>query len=437
MRFADFISQQNKILSLNDQANQDRELTQGNIEMILNIVQKINNSLVLEEVLNLVMFNAIRIAQAERGFLLLLDDSNDLRYKVGMNINGEFLPEEDFEISKSVVKDAFELGETICIEDARADRNFQSRQSIMNLELQTIICTPLITNGEKIGVIYVDSKKLTNLKKSEIIRMFEILAGHAAIAIRNAKLYQNLNRAFNEVQEMHEKLIKSERLLLKKELNAQIGEEVQNLVHLALLENESVLKRIQRINKNQPIDEETLEQLVQKLEISSESIRKIQRYAHALITSTRFEVSKTLGDINKSIRNIVSYIKKTKKFKDVTFELNLDKLPLIEYDHEQIEQAVINLISNSVEKKSDCHIRISTFHDQDSNQIVVKINDNGPGIPHEIQKQLFIQRVNTGIEGKGYGLLIVKKIIDNHNGKIHCVSEPNKGATFYFSLPIS
>jgi len=437
MRFADFISQQNKILSLNDETRENKELTQGKIEMILNIVQKINNSLVLDEVLNLVMHNAIKLAQAERGFLLLLDDSNDLRYKVGMNINGEFLPEEDFEISKSVVKDAFELGETICIEDAKADRNFQSRQSIMNLELQTIICTPLITNGDKIGVIYVDSKRLTNLKKSEIIRVFEILAGQAAIAIRNAKLYQSLNRAFNEVQEMHEKLIKSERLLLKSELNAQIGQEVQNLVHLALLENESVLKRIQRINENQPIDAETLEQLIQKLEISSESIRKIQRYSQALIASTRFEVAKSLGDINRSIRNIVSYIKKTKKFKDVTFELNLDKLPLIEYDFEQIEQVIINLISNSVEKKPDCHIRISTFHDQDSNQIVVKVNDNGPGIPQDIQKRLFIQRINTGVEGKGYGLLIVRKIIQNHNGKIHCVSEPNKGSTFYFSLPIS
>ncbi|MCR4417525.1 MAG: ATP-binding protein [Ignavibacteria bacterium] len=436
MRFADFISQQNKILSLNDDASQEKGLGQENMEMILNIVQKINNSLILEEVLNLVMYNAIKLARAERGFLLLLDDSNDLRYKVGMNINGEFLPEEDFEISKSVVKDAFDLGETIYIEDARADRNFQSRQSIMNLELQTIICTPLITNGEKIGVIYVDSKKLTNLKKSETIRMFEILAGHAAIAIRNAKLYHNLDRAFNEVQEMHEKLIKSERLVLKKELNAQIGQEVQNFVHLALLENESVLKRIQRINENQPVDGETLEQLIQKLEIASESIRKIQRYAQALIASTRFEVSKNLGDINRSIRNIVSYIKKTKKFKEVTFELNLDKVPLLEYDHEQIEQVIINLISNSVEKKSDCHIRISTFHDQESNQVVVKINDNGPGIPQDIQKQLFIHKINTGVEGKGYGLLIVKKIIDNHNGRIYCVSEPNKGATFYFSLPI-
>lgn len=433
MRFADFISQQNKIYEL----NQDNlSVKSENMEMILNIIQKINNSLVLDEVLNLVMINAIRLAQADRGFLLLLDDSNELRYKVGMNINGEFLPETEFEISQSVVRDSFDLGESICIEDARSDRNFQSRQSIMNLELQTIICTPLITNGEKLGVIYVDSKKIMNLRKSEIIRMFEILAGHAAIAIRNAKLYHSLDKAFNEMQEMHERLIKSDRLALKREINSQVGQEVQNLVHLALLENESVLKRIQRININQPIDAETLEQLIQKLVIASDSIRKIQRYSQALVSSTRFEASKKPGDINRTIRNVISYLKKTNKFKNATFELNLDKIPQVEYDYEQIEQVIINLVNNSVDKKHDCHIRISTFHDQDNNQIIVKMNDNGPGIPPEIQRQLFLQRINTGIEGRGYGLLIAKKIIDNHNGKIYCVSEVGKGATFYFSLPI-
>ncbi len=434
MRFADFISQQNKIYDLND-VNQN--IKNDDMEMILNIIQKINNSLVLDEVLNLVLINAIRLAKADRGFLLLLDDSNELRYKVGMNINGEFLPEDEFEISQSVVRDSFELGESICIESAISDKNFQSRQSILNLELQTIICTPLITSGEKIGAIYVDSKKLMNIKKSEIVRIFEILAGHAAIAIRNAKLYQSLDKAFNEMQEIHERLIKAERLALKKEINSQVGQEVQNLVHLALLENESVLKKIQRINVNQPIDNETLQQLIQKLNIASESIRKIQRYSQALIVSTRFETTKKSGDINKTIRNVVGYIKKTNKFKNVTFELNIDKIPLIEYDHEQIEQVIINLVSNSVEKKSDCHIRISTFHDQENNLIIVKLNDNGPGIPPEIQKQIFHQRINTGYEGRGYGLLIAKKIIDNHNGKIYCVSEPGKGATFYFSLPVT
>lgn len=433
MRFADFISQSKKVFDINS-----NEIGKSDsMELILNIIQKINNSLVLDEVLYMVMINAIRLANADRGFLLLLDDTNELRYKVGLDFNGEFLQENDFEISQSVVKDSFELGETICIEDAKSDRNFHSRQSIMNLELSTIICTPLITNGEKIGVIYVDSRKLLNVKKAEIVKMFEILAGHAAIAIRNAKLYQSLDKAFNEMQEVHERLIKSERLALKREINSQVGQEVQNLVHLALLENESVLKRIQRLNTNQPISSEIKEQLVQKLMIASESIRKIQRYSQALVSSTRFDLTKKLGDINRTIRNVVGYLKRTNKFKNVTFELNLDKIPQTEYDHEQIEQVLVNIIVNSAEKRPDCIIRISTFHDQDNNQVIIKINDNGPGIPFEIQRQLFIQKINTGIEGKGYGLLVSRKIIDNHGGKIYCVSELGKGATFYFSLPVT
>lgn len=434
MRFADLISQHNNIHQINgDSVN---VLKSENIEMILNIVQTINNTQVLEDILSLVIFNAIKIANADRGFLLLLDDPNSLRYKVGMNYKGEYLPESDFEISTSVVKDALEIGESICIEHAKSDRNFQSRESIQNLELQTIICTPMIINSEKIGVIYVDSKKINNLKKSEIIRLFEILAGHAAIAIRNAKLFQSLNKAFNDLQDLSERLIKSERIVLKKEINSQIGHDVQNLVHFALLENDSVLKRLQRINIGEPLSKEFLEQLIQKLTFATENIRKIQRYSQALISTNNYEIDKKPGDLNRTLRNVIGYLKKLNKFKLATFELNLDKLPIVEYDHEQIEQVIVNIVTNSVENKKDANIRISTFFDQEFNQIVVKINDNGSGIPREILNQLFSQRISQ-IEGKGYGLLIAKKIIDNHNGRIYCISEPDKGATFYFSIPIN
>lgn len=434
MRFADLISQHNNIHQINDDSV--NVLKSENIEMILNIVQTINNTQVLEDILSLVIFNAIKIANADRGFLLLLDDPNSLRYKVGMNYKGDYLPESDFEISNSVVKDALEIGESICIEHAKSDRNFQSRESIQNLELQTIICTPMIINSEKIGVIYVDSKKINNLKKSEIIRLFEILAGHAAIAIRNAKLFQSLNKAFNDLQDLSERLIKSERIVLKKEINSQIGHDVQNLVHFALLENDSVLKRLQRINIGEPLSKEFLEQLIQKLTIATENIRKIQRYSQALISTNNYEIDKKPGDLNRTLRNVIGYLKKLNKFKLATFELNLDKLPLVEYDHEQIEQVIVNIVTNSVENKKDANIRISTFYDQEFNQIVVKINDNGSGIPREILNQLFNQRISQ-IEGKGYGLLIAKKIIDNHNGRIYCISEPDKGATFYFSIPIN
>lgn len=437
MRFADFISQKNNIFPITDTNEQD--FRKSTIEMILSIIKIINNSLVLEDVLNLVMINAIRIARAERGFLLLLDDSsNELRYKVGMNLNGEFLDETQFEISKSVVKDAFELGESICIENASSDVNFQSRVSIMNLELQTIICTPLIANNEKLGVIYVDSKQLSTLKKADTLHLFEVLAGHAAIAIKNAKLYQSLDNAFNELQTLHERLITSERIVLKKEINSQVGNEIQSLVHLALLENDSAMKKLQKIKTLiPPVYSDNMDDIIRKMQVALESIRKIQRYSQTLITSTHFELVKKTGDLNRTIRNVIDYLKKTNKFKLVSFEVNFDKLPLFEYDHEQIEQVIVNIFTNSVENKVDALIKIATYFDQENKQVIVKINDNGSGIPKEIQDILFYRRVTKQTEGRGYGLYLAKKIIDNHNGKIYCVSELEKGTTIYFSLPIN
>ncbi len=436
MRYNDFISQ-HKIGVIKQDDISTRSSKLENLELILNLLKKINHSLVLNDVLSLVMINTIKIAKAERGFLLLLDENNELRYKIGMNVKGELVPESAFEISLSVVKDAFELGESICIENALHDQNFHSRQSILNLELQTILCTPLIANNEKIGVIYVDSKSLQSIHRDEIINMFEILAGHAAIAIRNAKLYEDLNCAFIEVQQLHERLIKSDRIVLKKEINTQIGQEVQNLVHLALLENDSILRKIQKLPVNLPLRNEILQELVQKIHVATESVRKIQRYSQTLIASTKLEMKKELHDMNKTIRNVVQYLKQMSKFKKTDFILNLDKVPLIEYDSEQIEQVLVNLMNNSVEKRDDATLKISTLFDEDLKQIVVKINDNGPGISPDLMSELFITKSNRNSNGKGYGLIMAKKIVDNHGGKISVVSEVGNGATFYFSLPIT
>jgi len=436
MKYNDFISMQ-KMNAPRIRIDSERDFKLENIEMILNILKRINHSLVLNDVLNLVMMNAVKIAKAERGFLLLLDDNNDLIYRIGLNIEGEAVPESAFEISRSVVNDSFKYGESICVENALGDQSFHSRQSILNLELQTVLCTPLIANNEKIGVIYVDSKKLQAINKEEVIKVFEILAGHAAIAIRNAKLYEELNGAFNEVQSLHERLIKSERIVLKKELNTEIGYEVQNLVHLALLENDSILRKLQKIPSDVPMHPDDLQELVQKVYVATESVRKIQRFSQTLISSTRLESKKELRDLNITVRSVIQNVKQLNKFKKADFILNLEKVPLVGYDAEQIEQVLVNLLNNSIEKRDDATIKISTLNDEEFSQIVIKIHDNGPGISHDLAKDIFTPKVHKKVNGKGYGLIMAKKIIDNHNGKISCISENGRGATIYFSLPVN
>ncbi len=108
-----------------------------------------------------------------------------------MDSNGKELPESLFHISNSVVEDVFYNGQSRFIEGAQSDVTLESSKSILRLDLQTILCSPLITDENKIGVIYVDSKHLHKIKEKDITNTFEILAGQAAAAIRNAQLYQN------------------------------------------------------------------------------------------------------------------------------------------------------------------------------------------------------------------------------------------------------
>nr|MCU0405781.1 hypothetical protein [Ignavibacteriaceae bacterium] len=72
-----------------------------NLEIILNIVNTINRSLILEDVLELVLKNAIRLTNSERGFIVLQNNSGDLEFKLGLNEHNENLPKQLFEVSNT------------------------------------------------------------------------------------------------------------------------------------------------------------------------------------------------------------------------------------------------------------------------------------------------------------------------------------------------
>jgi len=119
------------------------------LEMILNVVRKVGTSLVLSDVLDLVLDEAIRITKSERGFLMLADGNRKLEFVTGRNAGGESILADGFHVSSSVLDDVFTTGESLCVEDALNDGRFDRRQSVLDLELKTIICSPLRTQERK------------------------------------------------------------------------------------------------------------------------------------------------------------------------------------------------------------------------------------------------------------------------------------------------
>ena len=407
-----------------------------NLEAILNIINTINRTLILNDVLDLVLKNAIRLTNSERGFIVLINNDENLEYKLGLDSEGNEVPEKSFQVSSTVVKDVFSTGQSLFLEGAQSDIEFNTSKSILKLDLQTILCSPLITDGKKIGVIYVDSKHLQKIKEREITGTFEILAGQAAAAIRNAQLYHGQIEAYNALQEANSQLIEAERKTLKSGIDAEIGQSLQGLVHLALLETESLLRTIENAQKmteksNNGTESLLFDRLKLKSKVAIDSIRSIQKYAQVLLETSIMNLNKDTGDLNRTIQSVIKYLSPMKKYNLVTFTTEFNKLPEIEYDSEQIQHLLAHLFENSVNAKRDATITIKSY--VEDKKIILEIGDDGPGFPPEIKADPFSYFMNK----KGsYGLFLCKSIVDRHNGEIKIV-DSRKGALIKILLPLS
>ena len=137
--------------------------------------------------------------------------------------------------------------------------------------------------------------------------------------------------------------------------------------------------------------------------------------------------------VEESIFNLKMAIEKN------NVKITKDPLPTVFVNHSQMIHVFQNLFANAIKFRSKKTPIIHIFAQKEQNQWIIGVSDNGIGIDPQYNKRIFdvFQRLHrrTEYEGTGMGLFITKKIIERHNGHIWVDSKPEKGSTFYFSLP--
>ena len=155
------------------------------------ITRTLNSSLDLDEVLEHVMDQVIAVTRAERGFLMLYDESRqDLVFRVARNMDRSDLESPNFQVSTTILRQVQQTRQPVLTDNAQGDDRFSGGQSIMVLGLRSIMCVPILVKTHLIGLVYVDNRLQAGLFNQEHLALLSAFAGQAGPAIENARLYQ-------------------------------------------------------------------------------------------------------------------------------------------------------------------------------------------------------------------------------------------------------
>jgi adenylate cyclase len=175
------------------------EAERGNSLALAKIGGVVNSSLELNEVLRIVMDNIIRLTGAERGFLMLRNEKGEMITEVARNWEQESLKSSEAATSRTIVQRVIESGVPIITTNAQEDQRFVGQESIVALNLRSILCVPLKVKNDLIGAIYADNRIRSGIFAETERDLLVDFSNQAAVAIDNARLFASLRQTLAEV----------------------------------------------------------------------------------------------------------------------------------------------------------------------------------------------------------------------------------------------
>ena len=415
-------------------------------QLLLSLVQTLNSTLVLSQVLEQVLDAVMRITRAERGFLLLAEESaQNQRYesvaglglRVGRRRGGESITEVQG-ISKSVVRRAIETGETVATGNAAADPSLKLAQSVILMDLRTIVCIPLRSpraeldgNGygkAALGAIYVDNPETSAPFSGDSLKTAEALARHAGLAIENAQLFEREQHTIAELRQAQTQLLQSEKLATIGQMAAGIAHEL-NTPLTYIMGNLELLQ-----GPNTPVPDPQQEMLSS----IARGAERIKSLAQSLLAFSRpSQEALTPLQVNEVIERSLElcHYQILKGGVHLVRALS-DGLPLIRGVSNQLEMALINLVVNAIHAM-DGGGSLTVASSLAEDEVRIAVSDTGRGIPESIRSTVFEPFFTTKPEGKGTGLGLstVLMVVERHKGRIDFTSTPGQGTTFHIDLP--
>jgi transcriptional regulator with GAF, ATPase, and Fis domain len=167
---------------------------------LLQASRSVASTLDLNELLLRIVDAVVRVAGADRGFLMLCREDGKLHFEIARSKDETTVPSEEFQISWSVAEEAAHRRETVWVPDAMGSSLFADRKSVRELSLRTVVALPILNAGRVLGVLYIDSHSIAHEFTPEDISLLEGFAALVAVALENARLHESLKDSKNRLE---------------------------------------------------------------------------------------------------------------------------------------------------------------------------------------------------------------------------------------------
>jgi signal transduction histidine kinase len=391
------------------------------IESLHSVLIAIRQKKPIETIMELILEQSCQIAKVTNGGILALNEQTEELKFIATAGPGWTLENKAYTavVGKGVIGTAAQTQNYYLCRDTSKDAVYIKMFDFVQSEL----AVPIIVDDKVWGVINIDGIALDAFD-DQIVELVCTLAELAATAI-------GIRQEAERHEVLQQRLLQSEKLAALGQVIAGIAHEINNpltaiLGHACLLE----------MKAGQPIDPKAIKSIISEAERVAELVKDLLSF------SRKSPAKAQIWGVNGILKQACSFIRHQFKTKGCSL---IVKLPETSYpiliDRRQLQQALINLISNGLqaipENRTDGYVRLEV--DCINDRVLIRISDNGVGIPDEIRTKVFEPFFTTKKvgQGTGLGLSITHSIIESHGGSISFKSESGVGTTFTLEFPLA
>jgi C4-dicarboxylate-specific signal transduction histidine kinase len=264
---------------------------------------------------------------------------------------------------------------------------------------------------------------------------------YLATAFVITRLISNVRKAEEDRKRAEESLRASQaelahisRVLTMGELAASIAHEINQPLTAIVTNGSACVRWLSGDDPNLDEAREAAQRIVRDGHAASDIMKRIRAFLK------KTETQKGPVDINQTIQEVVELTRDQARSNGVKLHMELHDVPSVKGDRIQLQQVIVNLVLNGIEAAATVNgqprqVVVST-HATGNDEVLVSVQDSGPGIDAADSAKIFDAFYSTKAEGLGLGLAISQSIVEDHGGRISGTSHDGSGAIFEFTLPI-